>query len=113
MSLLDGITRRLALEPHERRTLAVMGALVAVLMCAYTVAKVLRDALFLTEFGGLALPYAYIGVAVASAGFVWLESLVQRRYSGVGASRFNQYTAIAISIAAALIFPLAPHRTVA
>ena len=90
MALLEGITRRLGLEPHERRTLLVMCALVAVLMCAYTVAKVLRDALFLTEFEGLALPYAYIGVALASAGFVWLETRVQRRYTRVSASHFSQ-----------------------
>src|SRR5438552_2959187 len=113
MSLVDGITRRLALEPHERRTLVVMGALVAVLMCAYTVAKVLRDALFLSEFHGLALPYAYIGVALASAGFVWVESRVQRRFTRVAASRFSQYVAIAFSILAALVFPHAPHRTAA
>ena len=113
MSLLEGVTQRLGLEPHERRTLLLMGALVAVLMCAYTVAKVLRDALFLTEFEGLALPYAYIGVALASAGFVWIETRVQRRFTSVAASRFSQYMAIAFSIVAALVFPLAPHRTAA
>jgi AAA family ATP:ADP antiporter len=113
MALLDGITRRLSLEQHERRTLVVMGALVAVLMCAYTLAKVLRDALFLTEFESFALPYAYIGVALASAGFVWLESRVQRRYTRVAASRFSQILAIAFSIFAAIVFPHAPHRTAA
>ena len=113
MALLDGITRRLSLEPHERRTLVVMGALVAVLMCAYTVAKVLRDALFLTEFESFALPYAYIGVALASAVFVWLEARVQRRFSSVAASRFSQYLAIAFSVGAAIVFPHAPHRTAA
>ena len=90
-----------------------MAALVATLLCAYTVAKVLRDALFLSEFGGLALPYAYIGVALASAGFVWLESIVQRRFASVGASRFGQYFAIAFSAATAMVLPLAPHATAA
>jgi ATP:ADP antiporter, AAA family len=111
--LFDGFTRWLGLEAHERRTLLLMAALVATLMCAYTVAKVLRDALFLSEFGGLALPYAYIGVALASAGFVWLESIVQRRFASVGASRFGQYFAIAFSAAAAMVLPLAPHPTAA
>ena len=113
MAFLDGFSRRLGLEAHERRTLLLMAALVATLMCAYTVAKVLRDALFLSEFSGLGLPYAYIGVALASAGFVWLESIVQRRFASVGASRFGQYLAIAFSAAAAVVFPLAPHRTAA
>ena len=58
---LVGFSRRLGLEAHERRTMLLMAALVATLICAYTVAKVLRDALFLSEFRGLELPYAYIG----------------------------------------------------
>jgi ATP/ADP translocase/HEAT repeat protein len=90
-----------------------MAALVAMLMCAYTVAKVLRDSLFLSEFNGLVLPYAYIGVALASAGFVWLESFITRRFTSQGASRFGQYLAIAFSAAAAASLPLAPHRTAA
>ncbi len=88
-----------------------MGTLVAILLCAYTIAKVLRDALFLEEFGALALPYAYIGVALASAGYVWLESRVARRFTHVGASRFNQYAAIGFSILAAAILPRARHWT--
>ena len=46
-------------------------------------------------------------------GFVWLESFVQRRFASVGVSRFGQYLAIAFSAAAAVVFPLAPHRTAA
>jgi ATP/ADP translocase len=111
--LFKGFTRRLGLEPHERRLLVLMGALVATLFCAYTIAKVLRDALFLSEFGALDLPYAYIGVAVAAAGFVWVESLVARRFTRVGATRFNQYAAIGFSIVAALVFPRARHWTIA
>ena len=96
--LLKRFTRRLGLEPHERRLLVLMGALVATLFCAYTIAKTLRDALFLGEYGALALPYAYIGVALATAGFVWLEGLVARRFTRVGATRFNQYAAIAFYV---------------
>src|SRR4249920_946899 len=110
---LVGFSRRFGLEAHERRTMLLMAALVATLICAYTVAKVLRDALFLSEFNGLSLPYAYIGVAVASVGFVWLETFVQRRFSSTGASRLGQYIAIAFSAAAAIVFPLAPHGTAA
>ena len=89
-----------------------MGALVALLFGAYTIAKVLRDALFLAEFGPLALPYMYIAVAVAAAGFVWVESLVIRRYSRVGAIRFTQLVAIALSTLAALALPVARRSTI-
>ncbi len=110
---LGGIGRRLGIESHEQRLLVLMGALVATLFCAYTIAKILRDALFLSEFGALALPYAYIGVAVAAAGFVWLESIVARRFTDVGATRFNQYAAIGFSILAAITLPHARHWTIA
>ena len=113
MSLLDSVTRRLNLEEHERRLLLLMGALVATLFCAYTIAKVLRDALFLSEFGALALPYGYIGVALAAAGFVWLESRASLRFRRVGATRFNQYAAIGFSLVAAAVFPFARRWTAA
>jgi ATP/ADP translocase/HEAT repeat protein len=103
--------RRLGVEPSDGRLLALMGALVAILVCAYTIAKVLRDALFIQEFGALSLPYAYIGVALASAGYVWLESRVARHLTRVGASRFNQTIAIGVSILAALALPRARHWT--
>jgi len=90
-----------------------MGVLVAILFGAYTIAKVLRDALFISEFGALALPYGYIGVALAAAGFVWLESRVSLRFKLVGATRFNQYAAIGFSILAALVFPFARRWTTA
>lgn len=109
--LFESLTRRLGLEPPEGRLLVLMGALVAILLCAYTIAKVLRDALFIQEFGALSLPYAYIGVALASAGYVWLESRVARHFTRVGASRFNQYIAIGFSILAALTLPRARHWT--
>jgi AAA family ATP:ADP antiporter len=111
--LLKGFTGRLGFESHDRRLLILMGALVAILFCAYTIAKVLRDALFLAEFGALALPYAYIGVALAAAGFVWLESIVARRSTRVGATRFNQYAAIGFSIIAAVVLPHAGHWAIA
>ncbi|MFN0149869.1 MAG: hypothetical protein ACKVU1_04040 [bacterium] len=111
--IYDGLMRRLGLEPHERRLLLLMGALVATLLCAYTIAKVLRDALFLAEFDAVALPYAYIGVALASAGFVWIEARVARRFAHVSATRLSQYLAIACSIAAAATYPFARHATAA
>lgn len=104
--------RRLGIEPHEQRLLILMGALVGTLFCAYTIAKVLRDALFLAEFGAEALPYAYIGVAVAAAGFVWFESAVAHRFTRGGATRLSQYLAIAFSALAAAILPTERHWTI-
>src|SRR5438105_15777231 len=90
-----------------------MGALVGILFCGYTVAKVQRDAIFLSEFGALALPYAYVAVAFASVLFVWLEGRMARRYTRVGATRMNQYSRIRLSISAPRIFPPPPHCTAA
>jgi ATP/ADP translocase/HEAT repeat protein len=96
--------RRLGLDGHEARVLALMGALVAVLLCAYTVAKVLRDALFLAEFGAMSLPYAYIGVAFASVASVWLEARLARRLSRVTSTHVSQYVAIICAILAGLAY---------
>ena len=90
-----------------------MGALVGILFCAYTVAKVQRDAIFLAEFGALALPYAYVGVALASVVFIWLEGTAARRYTRLGAAHLNQYIAIAFALTAAAVFPLQRHWTAA
>ena len=111
--VVGSLTRRLGVEPGEARILTLMGSLCATLICAYTIAKVLRDALFIAEFGALDLPYAYVGVALAAVAFVWFESRLARRFTRVGATWFNQYAAIAFSVAAAVVLPIAPHRTAA
>ena len=104
--LLQSYWRRLGIEPEERNLLVLMGALVAVLLGAYTVAKVLRDALFLSAFGAMNLPYAYIAVAFASAGVVWMEGRIVRRFTRVNAVQLSQIIAIAFTILAALLFPV-------
>jgi len=105
------ITRRLGLPPEELPLLARMGALGALLLGAYTIAKVLRDALFIGEFGALSLPYAYITVAFCSAGYVLLEARIARAFPRFGALRFSQWTAVLLSLAAALALPRARHLT--
>jgi AAA family ATP:ADP antiporter len=109
----ERLARALGLEPDEGRRLVLMGALVGLLCGAYTIAKVLRDALFLGQFGALALPYAYMAVALASAGLVAFESWWAKRVAGFGAARVNQYIAIACSVAAAIAYPHAPRWTTA
>jgi ATP:ADP antiporter, AAA family len=111
--LSEGLTRRLGIEPDEQRLLVLMGALISTLLGAYTLAKVHRDAMFLAEFGALGLPYAYIAVAIASAGFVWLEGRIVSRFTRVGAARWNQYAAIASSLVLTFAFALEPHWTAA
>jgi ATP/ADP translocase len=90
-----------------------MALLVGVLLCAYTLAKVVRDALFLANFGALALPYAYVAVAFASAAFVWIEGRLTRRYARLDLTRFNQTLAVVIGIAAAALYPIARTWTTA
>jgi len=107
------LARRLGLEPEEQRTLVLMGVLVGVLLCAYTLAKVVRDALFIANFGSLALPYGYVGVALASVAFVWMEGRLARRYPRLDLTRFNQRLAIVFGIAAAAVYPLARTWTTA
>jgi ATP:ADP antiporter, AAA family len=111
--LATTLARRLGLEPDEQRTLFLMGLLVATLLCAYTLAKVVRDALFLANFGALALPYAYVGVALASVAYVAFEGRLQRRYTRLDLTRFNQLVAIAIGLMAAIAYPMARTATTA
>jgi AAA family ATP:ADP antiporter len=113
LRLPQSLTRRLGLEPDEQHLLVLMGALIATLLGAYTIAKVQRDAMFLSEFGALALTKAYIGVALASAGFVWLEGRIANRYTRIDSGRWNQYAAIVISLASVFAFPLWPRPTTA
>ena len=110
-TVIGPLARRLGLEPREARLFLVMGALSGLLVGTYTIAKVLRDALFIGEFGALSLPYAYIAVALTSAATVFLESRVATRFPRIGARRFTQYTAIACSLAAAVALPHARHLT--
>lgn len=90
-----------------------MGVLVGTLLCAYTLAKVVRDALFIANFGALSLPYAYVAVALASVAFIWFEGRLSRRFTRLDLTRFNQLLAIAFGIAAAIAYPLARAWTTA
>src|SRR5687767_1093568 len=107
------LTRRLGLEPDEEGTLILMGVLVTTLLCAYTLAKIVRDALFLANFGALALPYAYVAVALASVAFVGLEAMITRRFTRLNLARFNQILAIVFGLTAATFYPLSRTFTTA
>ena len=111
MAPFDHVVRRLGVEPQERRTLVLMCLLITVLLGAYTIAKIQRDAMFLGEFGALALPYGYLGVAVLTAAFVWLEGRVARRFPRAELGILHRYVAIGFAVLAAILFPMAPHWT--
>jgi len=111
MAPFDYVVRRLGVEPHERRTLVLMCVLITILLGAYTIAKVQRDAMFLGEFGALALPYGYLAVAILSAAFVWLEGRVSRRFPRAELGTLHRYVAIGFAVLAAILFPIAPHWT--
>ncbi len=86
-----------------------MGIAIGLLLGAYTVAKVLRDSLFITTFGARALPYGYVGVAAASALFVWLDPWLIRRLHRSVTALASYLVAIAASAAAAILYPVEPH----
>jgi AAA family ATP:ADP antiporter len=102
---LTFLDRKLNLARSERLLLVHMGVVVALLLAAYTVAKVLRDSLFITAFGARALPYGYLGVAAASILFVWLDPFLVRLLKRSAAAFASQLFAIAASAAAALAHP--------
>lgn len=104
--ILNRLSRHLDLERQERALVAQMGLLVALLLGGYTIAKVLRDSLFIAEYGARALPYGYVAVALASVGLVRLEPFVVRYLPRVSVVTVSQLLAIACSVAAALVFPL-------
>ena len=104
---------RLGLEPSDGALFALMAAEVAVLVCAFTMAKVLRDSLFLREFGALALPYAYVAVAIGSAGYLALENRLARRLAYADASVWITASAMGAAAVAAVALPHAPSWTAA
>ena len=110
--LPERLLRRMGLDPGERRAAVLMASLVATLLCAYTIAKVLRDSLFLTYFGALSLPWAYVAVAFASVVFVWLENRLGRALP-FGPTRYTQYLAIAFAVTAPLVWHRARLATAA
>ena len=103
--LLAALDRKLNLNRAERLLLVHMGLIVALLLAAYTVAKVLRDSLFITAFGARALPYGYFGVAIASALFVVIDPFLIRLLKRSWAAFTSQSVAIVASAAAALSHP--------
>ena len=108
-SFLSSISRRLGWARQERWILILMGIAIGLLLGAYTVAKVLRDSLFITTFGARSLPYGYVAVAVASAFFVWLDPWLIRRVHRAVTALASYLVAIAAAIAAAILYPIEHH----
>ena len=108
LRLGETLDRRLDLEPGDRLVLVLMAAQIGFLFGGYTIAKVVRDALFISTYGPNALPWGYVAVAVVSAALIGLETRVSRRLTRGTLADLNQYVAIAICAAAAMLDPLEP-----
>lgn len=93
--------------------MVLAGLLIALLLGAYTLAKILRDSLFITTFGARSLPYGYIAVAAAAAIFIWSEPRLIRSLKHSTASTVAHATAIGATVATALLFPFEKHWLVA
>jgi ATP/ADP translocase len=106
------LLRYLRLEPGEGGLTFTLALLMATLFGGYTVAKVLRDSMFISEFGAKNLPWGYVAVAVASIAVVALESRMTERLARSGATALGQTIAIACSIAFAGLYVF-NHRWVA
>lgn len=97
--------RFLNLEPGEGGLLLLLALLVGTLFSGYTVAKVLRDSMFLSEFGATKLPWGYLAVALASIVIVTAESRLTVRLARAGATALGQSVAIVLSLLFAIIYP--------
>ncbi|MEP7028363.1 MAG: Npt1/Npt2 family nucleotide transporter, partial [Candidatus Eisenbacteria bacterium] len=87
----------------------LLALLVGTLFAGYTVAKVLRDSMFLAEYGAVALPWGYLGVALASIAVVALDARLTARLARTGATALGQFIAIACSLAFAALYPFHKH----
>jgi AAA family ATP:ADP antiporter len=105
----DWLDRRLDLEPGDRLVFVLMCGQILCLMLAYTIAKVLRDSLFISTYGARALPWGYLGVAVAAVGLVALEGRLVRHLTTKQVADIAQYFAIAMSVGVALLAPAEPN----
>src|SRR5690349_5338385 len=105
----EPVRKLLRLEPGEGGLTLALGLLIATLFAGYTVAKVVRDALFMNEYGAKNLPWGYVAVALASIAIVALESRLTQRLARSGATALGQTIAIACSVGFALLYPLQRH----
>src|SRR5262245_4440855 len=100
----DSLDRRLDLEPGDRVVFALMAGQVGLLLGAYTIAKVLRDSMFVSAYGASALPWGYLAVAAASIALLAAESRAVRFLSNArGLQTLSQWLAIGICAATALL----------
>jgi len=101
--------RALKLETGEGTLFGLLALLVGTLFGGYTIAKVVRDSMFLGEFGATNLPWGYLAVALASIGIVAAESRLTTRLARAGATALGQFVAIACSLAFAALYPVNRH----
>jgi len=103
------LLRYLRLEPGEGGLTLALALLMATLFGGYTVAKVLRDSMFISQFGAKNLPWGYVAVAIASIAFVALESRLTMRLARAQATALGQSVAIAFAILFAVLYHWDKH----
>ena len=107
--MTEALRKLLRLEPGEGGLTLALGLLIGTLFAGYTVAKVVRDALFMNEYGAKNLPWGYVAVALAAIAVVALEARMTERLARSGATALGQTLAIACSVGFALLYPLQRH----
>ena len=78
------------IDPGEGLAVSLLFGYLTLALASFTIARAVRDSLFLNQYGAMDLPYAYIGVAII-IGFV-VSFYVKL------ASRLNQATLISVTL---------------
>lgn len=78
---MNRILRILGIDREIAGRASLLFAYLLLLICGFIISKAARDALFLTEFGALKLPYIYIGIAILTGLIVGIYTHFAKRVS--------------------------------
>ena len=96
---LAGAARAIGLRPGEFVRVALTFSLLFLVVAAYLLIKAVRNALFISQYGALKLPYAMLGVAIAAGLCSALYLRVARR-RGAGRVASGLYLFFAVNLVA-------------
>ena len=77
--MVQRVRRFLDIRPGEGRAVAFTFLFIAFAVASFTLAKPIRQGVFLKEFGAYKLAYAYVAVPLVLAGFVPIYQVTSRR----------------------------------
>ena len=78
---MNRILRIMGIDREIAGKASLLFAYLLLLICGFIISKAARDALFLTEFGALKLPYIYIGIAILTGLIVGIYTHFAKRVS--------------------------------